>query len=196
MHFHLFHLIFHLIFHPMESFCYMAKRTRLPKEACVHLMDVLRKGGYRSPGTLARVLLEALVFDEGKLSSDTFYGQKAGAAGTYTKTRDALVKDEFISVIEPNGRLIPKQRLKPYVDEAKKQTHASVSFVVDYVDSKVKSVADDVQDLKAQIHQIYELLAELKRLQAPPPSAEAQARSGEIAEELQTLMLCAHWAGI
>jgi len=49
-------------------------------------------------------------------------------------------------------------------------------------------VADDVQDLKAQIHQINALLSELRLLQAPPPNAAAQIRSGEIVEELDALM--------
>lgn len=166
----------------------MAKRTRLSKDACIHLMDVLRKGGYKSPGTVARVFLEAIIFDDGKLNSDTFYQQKAGAMGTFTKVRDALVKDGFIAVMEPSGRILPKKRMIPYVEEAKKQTQASVSFVVEYVDSRVKSVVDDVQDLKAQVHEIRFLLTELKRLQAPPPSEEAQKRSAEIAERLDLLM--------
>ncbi len=54
--------------------------------------------------------------------------------------------------------------------------------------TEFSKMADDVQDLKSQMHRINALLAELRILQAPPPDAAAQIRSGEIADELTALM--------
>lgn len=166
----------------------MAKRTRLPKDSYVRLMDVLRKTGYENPGSLARVLLESLVFDDGKLTSEVFYHQKAGSKGTFTKVRDSLVKDGFILVLEPSGKILAKTRLKLYADEAMKQTQASVGFVVDYVSSKVKVVENEVLDLKSQIAEIRELITQIKKLQAPPPTMAAQELTAKLTGRLESLL--------
>lgn len=166
----------------------MAKRTRLPKDSCTRFMDVLRKSRYTNPGTLARVVLESIIFDDGRFSSDIFYSQNAGLKGSFTRVRDALVKDEFISLMEPSGKIVPKTRLKPYVEDAKKQTQASVGFVVDYVDSKVRDVENDVKNLKSEMKEIRLLIAEIQRLQAPPPSAQAQEETAKLTIRLQELL--------
>lgn len=166
----------------------MAKRTRLQKDSCTRLMDVLRKSKYSNPGILARVVLESIIFDDGRFSSDIFYSQNAGVKGSFTKVRDALVKDEFISVMEQTGKIIPKNRLKPYIEEAKKQTQASVGFVVEYVDAKVRDVENDVKNLKSEMHEIRLLVTEIQRLQAPPPSAQAQEETAKLTIRLQELL--------
>jgi hypothetical protein len=45
-----------------------------------------------------------------------------------------------------------------------------------------------VQDIKANIHEIREILAKLKRLQAPPLSIEAQEKSANRTDWLEKLM--------
>lgn len=168
----------------------MARRTRLPKESYKRLMDVLDKARYEKPGTLARILLEAIIFDDGKLSASHFYLENAGPQGSFSKTRQKLINDEFISLNELNGRISAKQRLKPYIIHAEKPFPASIKYVnenIEIVNSRVDKVVDDVQDLKFQVNEIKDLLAELKRLQAPPPSEEAQRKSAVIAHRLNAI---------
>jgi hypothetical protein len=181
----------------------MAKKTRVSAREYKPLRDAFYNAKYASSGVLARLLLEAFLFEDGDINADWFVRERVCSKGAFSKLRERLVHDGWLHFRADTKRYFPGVRLKPHLDavkEAKAVTFADIerkadkSEIAELDDKKADKsalarVADDVQDLKAQIRQIYELIAELKRLQAPPPSAEAQARSGEIAEELQTLML-------
>lgn len=181
----------------------MAKKTKVSGKEARNLRSALCYAKYQSPGILARLLLEAFLYEDGDINADWFVRERACTKGNFSRLRERLVNDNWIHFRDDTKRYFPGLRLRSHIDAVKKikaVTFADIEHKADKSEiaelhekkadkSALARVVDDVQDLKAQIRQIYELLAELKRLQAPPPSAEAQVRSGEIAEELQTLML-------
>jgi hypothetical protein len=189
----------------------MAKKTRVSVKEYKNLRDALYNAEYKSSGVLARLLLEAFIFEDGDINADWFVREKVCLKGSFSKIRDRLVRDRWLHFRDDTKKYFAGVRLKPYIDAVKalkNVTFADLERKADReeVDKKADKealvqldakkvdktefarMADDVQDIKAQIHQINELLAELKILQAPPPNAAAQLRSGEIAEELDALM--------
>jgi hypothetical protein len=181
---------------------FMAKKTRISVQEYRPLKDAFCNAKYSSPGILARLLLEAFIYEDADINSEWFVREKACTKGNFSKLRDRLVHDSWLHFREDTKKYFPGTRLRPHLQVLK--ASKAVSFldlekkadkdeIKDLDSRKVDKkdfarMADDVQDLKAQIHQINALLAELKILQAPPPSAAAQIRSGEIVEELDVLM--------
>jgi hypothetical protein len=180
----------------------MAKKTRVSVKEYKNLRDALYNANYKSSGVLARLLLEAFLFEGGDINAEWFVREKACLKGAFTKLRDRLVDDNWLHFREDTKCYFPGFRLRTHLDTLKAAKAVTFADLESKADRKelasldarkvdrveFAKVADDVQDLKAQVHQINALLAELKRLQAPPPNAAAQIRSGEIAEELDVLM--------
>jgi len=189
----------------------MAKKTRISAKEYKPLRDAFYNAKYLSSGVLARLLLEAFIFEDGDIHADWFVRERACKKGNFTKLRDRLVTDNWLHFRDDTKRYFPGVRLKPHLDavkalkavtfadlerkadrteladlDARKADVASLDAKADR--SELARVVDDVQDLKAQIHQINMLMAELKRLQAPPPSAAAQLRSDEIVDEINGIM--------
>jgi hypothetical protein len=187
----------------------MAKSTRVSRAEYKNLAEALgnaKRSGkvveYSAPAVLARVLLEAFLYEDGDINADWFVREKACNKGGFTKLRDRLVKDGWLHFREDTKRYFAGTRLRSHLDTVKSSKSVTFSDLERKADKEELAsldarkvdriefarVADDVQDLKAQMNEIRELLAELKRLQAPPPSAEAQQRSAELTERLETLM--------
>jgi len=157
----------------------------------------------KSYSALATLVLDTALKNSGYLPKESYYGsvferpeltykdwieqlKRAGVFMPYKDEDKAMEKSDWI-------RFRPGPISLPYINKEKAHQEEMASMrdlheAEARMSKKVARVADDVQDLKAQIHQINLLLAELKRLQAPPPNAAAQLRSGEIAEELDVLM--------
>lgn len=182
---------------------YMAKKTRVSAQEYRNLKDAFCHAKYQSPGILARVLIEAFLFEDGDINADWFVREKVCLKGNFSKVRERLVADQWLHFREDSKRYFPGVRLKPHLDavkEAKAVTFADLERKADKeelanLDARkvdrveFAKVADDVQDLKAQMHEIREILAALKRLQAPPPSAEAQEQSAKLTDRLGALLL-------
>lgn len=180
----------------------VAKKMRVSAQESRNLRSALSFAKYESPGVIARLLLEAFVFEDGDINAEWFVREKACTKGSFTKLRDRLVKDGWLHFREDTKRYFAGTRLRSHVDvvkSAKTVTFADLEFKADKeelarLDAKkvdrieFAKVADDVQDLKAQMHEIHEIIAELKRLQAPPPSVEAQEQSAKLTERLENLM--------
>lgn len=189
----------------------VAKLVRVSAQESRNLRSALSFAKYSSPGILARLLLEAFLFEDGDIHAEWFVRERACTKGSFTKLRDRLGADNWLHFRDDTKRYFPGVRLKPHLDavkaskavtfadlerkadrselaalDARKADLASLDAKADR--SELARVADDVQDLKAQIHQINMLMAELKRLQAPPPSAAAQLRSDEIVDEINGIM--------
>ena len=180
----------------------MAKKTRVSAREYKPLRDAFYNAKYPCSGILGRLLLEAFLFEDGDIHAEWFVREKACRKGTFTKLRERLVADNWLHFRDDTKRYFPGVRLKPHLEIVKAAKAVTFSDLERKADkSEIASlearkvdriefakVADDVQDLKAQIHQINALLSELRILQAPPPNAAAQIRSGEIVEELDALM--------
>lgn len=181
---------------------YMAKRTRVSAQEYRNLKAAFCHAKYQSPGVLARLLLEAFLYEDGDINADWFLREKACTKGGFSKLRERLVRDTWLYFREDTKRYFPGVRLKPHLDavkEAKAVTFADIEKKADKeelanLDARkvdrieFAKVADDVQDLKAQMHEIHEILAKLKRLQAPPPSVEAQEQSAKLTDRLGVLL--------
>jgi SepF-like predicted cell division protein (DUF552 family) len=155
------------------------------------------------PATFATLLLEAFLENGGLIPAREYYGSEHEVKGKkYQQWVDDL---RSLGILEPYKsddlerkgddwiRFKPGKVIRDYINKEKthQQEMASMRDVYeaeDRMSKKVARVADDVQDLKAQIHRINMLMAELKRLQAPPPNAAAQLRSDEIVDEINGLM--------
>lgn len=180
----------------------MAKKTRVSVKEYKNLRDALYNANYQSSGVIARLLIEAFIFENGDITADWFVREKACTKGGFTKLRDRLMKDGWLHFREEMKRYFAGKRLRPYLESVKLAKAVTFSDLERKADkeelaildarkvdrSEFAKVADDVQDLKAQVHQLHALLEELRRLQAPPPNAAAQARSGEIVEEIDSIM--------
>lgn len=180
----------------------VAKKMRVSAQESRNLRSALSFAKYDAPGVVARLLLEAFVFEDGDINAEWFVREKACTKGGFTKLRDRLVKDGWLHFREDSKRYFAGSRLRHHLDvvkSAKAVTFADLERKADKEElaildarkvdrSEFAKVADDVQDLKAQVHQLHALLEELRRLQAPPPNAAAQARSGEIVEEIDSIM--------
>jgi SepF-like predicted cell division protein (DUF552 family) len=157
----------------------------------------------KSYSALATLLLDIALKNSGYLPKESYYGSPFEQAGrTY---KDWIAQLKRAGVLAPFKdedqeseksdwiRFKPGPVTLPYVNKEKAHQEEMASMrdlheSEDRMLKKVARVADDVQDLKAQIHQINLLMAELKRLQAPPPNAAAQLRSDEIVDEINGIM--------
>lgn len=180
----------------------MAKRTRISAKEYKPLRDAFYNAKYPSSGVLARLLLEAFIFEDGDIHADWFVRERACTKGTFTKLRDRLMADNWLHFRDDTKRYFPGVRLKQHLDAVKALKAVTFSDLERKADKdelasldarkvdrlEFAKVADDVQDLKAQMHEIHEILAELKRLQAPPPSAEAQQQSAKLTDRLGVLL--------
>ena len=180
----------------------MAKKTRISAKEYKPLRDAFYNAKYSSSGVLARVLLEAFIFEDGDIHADWFVREKACTKGSFTKLRDRLVADNWLHFREDTKRYFAGTRLRPHLDAVKSAKAVTFSDLERKADKdelasldarkvdriEFTKVADDVQDLKAQMHEIQEIIAEIKRLQAPPPTIEAQEESARLAERLEKIM--------
>lgn len=191
-----------------EVLLFMAKRTRVSKAESKNLAAALSRAKkqkiheYSSPAVLARLLLEAFVFEDADINAEWFVREKACGKGSFSKLRDRLVHDGWLHFREENKRYFAGTRLRSYVEALKSVKAVTFSDLERKADKdelasldarkvdriEFTKVADDVQDLKAQMHEIHEIIAEIKRLQAPPPSVAAQEESARLAERLEKLM--------
>ena len=174
----------------------MAKITRIKYANYKKLKDCLDKKFDNAP-RLARVLLEAFLFEDGQITSDWFVKEKLCLKGDFTAIRKRLIQSEWLVFREDTRRYLAGKRLQPYILELESRRFAPLSdfrVLENLVSQKadhaaLAKVVDDVQDLRSQVAQIQKILLELRILQAPPPSAAAQRRSAELTEQLSHLLL-------
>jgi len=172
----------------------MAKMTRIKYSEYKKLKDVLAKEGFAAASKTARVVLEAFLYEDGRITSEWFVREKLCAKGQFTELRGRLIKRNWLKFREDTKRYLPGTRLHPYLKELESSRFVTVAQFRDLEQNtsadrtELHRVVDDVQDLKAQMYEVKALLAELKRLQAPPPSLEAQIKSAEITERLGRIL--------
>ena len=180
----------------------MAKKTRISSDEIRNLRVALHKAKYASATVVARLLVEAFLYEDGDIKADWFVRERACTKGSFTKLRDRLVSDNWLHFREDTKRYFAGTRLYPHLDAMKSAKSVTFSDLERKADREelasldarkvdrieFTKVADDVQDLKAQMHEIHEIIAEIKRLQAPPPSVAAQEESARLAERLEKLM--------
>jgi len=134
----------------------MAKRTRISAKECNNLRVALASGKYSSPGVLARLLLEAFLYEDGDINADWFVREKTCTKGGFTKLRDRLAKDGWINFREDTKKYFAGVRLRnnlEAVKAAKAVTFADLERKADKSALDLKADKSDL-DLKADRNEI------------------------------------------
>jgi hypothetical protein len=160
---------------------FMAKKTRISAREYKPLRDAFYNAKYSSSGVLARLLLEAFLYEDGDVNSDWFVREKACTKGSFTKIRDRLVKDNWLHFREDSKKYFPGVRLRPHLDTVK------ASKAVTFSDLERKANKSDIEDLEARkadkstVDEIKNSKADRSELQ------DLKVRMNEIAEAVQIL---------
>jgi len=187
----------------------MAVKTRVSGQESKNLRNALCYAKYRFSGVVARLLLEAFLYEDGDIKADWFVREKACTKGTFTKLRDRLVADNWLHFRDDTKRYFAGTRLKPHLDvvkAAKAVTFADIerkadrselaeldarkadkSEVVDLENRKADR--DELQDLKARMNEIAEAVQMLQIASAPPDSVVKQEIRKEVTNKLGQLAL-------
>lgn len=178
----------------------MAKIVRVTSNESDLLMRCLKRRDFPKPSVLARLMIETWAFEDGHVNAEWWVREGVCAKGEFTKLRTRLMNDSWIIFREDTKRYLPGIKLRPYLERFEQSRTATIadlnrfSFRIDSLEEKkadkndLKEVKDEVRDIKAQMNEIREILAELHRLQAPPPSLEAQQKSAELTIRLGSLL--------
>jgi hypothetical protein len=188
----------------------MAKFTRLTKIEYQNLMKAFSKADYKSPGILARILLEAFIFED--INSEWFVRERACTKGDFTKLRDRLIKEQWIHFREDSKRYFPGVRLKPHLDIIKESKAATLADI-EAMDAKKADRSDlkDINDQKADkselertkadleitksrlfkternVQQIAEAIRDLQEAMSPPDTPEKRKLREERAHKIAAL---------
>jgi hypothetical protein len=188
----------------------MAKKTRITRieslplaQSFSHAKRNLKITEYKSPGILARILLEAFIFEDGNITSEWLLREKVCTKGSFTRLRDRLIKDQFLHFREDTLRYFPGIRLKPHLDVIKESKNASLADI-ETMDAKkadrselrdldnkkadkadITELREDIRDIRAQLHQLFQKLDECNQ---PPPSEEKQEEARLISKQIRGLL--------
>ena len=187
----------------------MAKKTRISAKEYKPLRDAFYNAKYPSSGVLARLLLEAFIFEDGDIHADWFVRERACTKGSFTKLRDRLVADNWLHFREDAKRYFAGVRLKQHLDVVKAlkavtfsdlerkadrselaeldERKADKSEILDLENRKADR--DELQDLKARMNEIAEAVQMLQIASAPPDSVVKQEIRKEVTNKLGQLAL-------
>lgn len=167
----------------------MAKKTRVSVKEYKNLRDALYGAKYESSGVVARLLLEAFVFEDGDINADWFFREKACSKGNFTKLRDRLVKDNWLHFREDTKRYFPGIRLKPHLEMVKATkavTFSDLERKADKSDLEKKADKSEIavlQEQKADRSELEETKIKLEE------TSKAMAKIADAVRDLQEAML-------
>lgn len=176
---------------------FMAKKTRISAREYKPLRDAFYNAKYPSSGVLARLLLEAFLYEDGDINADWFMREKACNKGGFTKIRDRLVYDNWLHFREDTKRYFPGTRLRPHLDivkSAKAVTFADLERKADKSDLELKADKADVYDLnerKADRSELDELRQRMTKFEDLASRLEAATRDPITNDKLAAQKKCA-----
>lgn len=185
----------------------MAKKTRISGQESKNLRNAFCNAKYSSPGVLARLLIEAFIYEDGDIHADWFVREKACTKGSFTKLRDRLMADNWLHFRDDTKRYFPGVRLKQHLEAVKASKAVTFSDLERKADrseladldarkadkSEVldlqsrKADRDEVQDLKARMNEIAEAVQKLQAASLPPDNDEKKEIRQEITRKLGQL---------
>jgi hypothetical protein len=187
----------------------MAKTTRISKlesknlaEAIGHAKRSRKVAEYVSPVVVARLLLEAFIYEDGNINSEWFVREKACPFGKFTKLRDRLIADQWIHFREDSRRYFAGVRLQPYLDVLKETKTASIAQLE--VFSLQKADKSEIHDLdlkkadkaeleirlaetNSRIDAIAVAVRELQDAMIPPDTPDKKATRENSAQKIAAL---------
>jgi hypothetical protein len=180
----------------------MAKKTRISYLEAKNLSNCFSHAKYRSPCILARLLLEAFIFDDGNITSDWFVREKVCLKGAFTRLRERLIKEQWLHFRDDSKRYFPGSRLKPHLDglkEMKLVTQAQFERLNDQkadrselliLDEKKVDKADlevRLAETNSRINAIAVAVRELQDAMLPPDTPEKKAVRERSAKKIALL---------
>lgn len=163
----------------------MAIKTRISGRESKNLRNALCYAKYSFSGVLARVLLEAFLYEDGDINSDWFVREKACTKGAFTRLRDRLVKDGWLHFRDDSKRYFPGIRLRPHLEAVKS------AKAVTFADLELKADRDEL-DLKADRSELAQKAdrSELEETRARlEETNRAMAKIADAVRDLQEAML-------
>jgi hypothetical protein len=180
----------------------MAKKTRVSALEYKSLKDAFVHAVYPAPARLARLLLEAFIYEDGNINSEWFVREKACSNGKFTKLRDRLIADNWIYFREDSRRYFVGVRLQPHIEVLKENKTATLAQLEAFSLQKAdKSEIYDLDLKKADKAELEQRLAETnKRIDAiaiavrelqdamiPPDTPEKRATREHSARKIAAL---------
>lgn len=175
----------------------MAKTTKITAKEANALGLALRRSGFSRHIVLARLLIEAWVWENGQINSDWFVQEGACLKGKFSNLRNSLVKQGWIYFNESTYRYIPSKKLLPYIQKFEKLHSACIADLMSVrsdLELKIASKADqteinalrdDIKDIRAQLNLLF---ARLDACNAPPPDAAKQEEARVLTHQIRALL--------
>ena len=180
----------------------MPKDTRLSKKECDSLRTMLYRRGYSAPLVLSRLLLEALLFDDGKFASETFISTRVCGRGKFSALRTKLQNDGFISFNDDSlrhSKYFAGPQILPYLKtlKDKHQSFATNKRVDELlaskadksVEIKVEALQKDNAEMKARLCKVEEAVKDLIASEEPPITEEKKKAGVNAKQRLAQLAL-------
>lgn len=190
----------------------MAKTTRVSRaeyrnlaEALGNAKRVRKVAEYSAPAVIARLLLEAFLYEDANINSEWFVREKACLSGKFTKLRDRLIADQWIYFREDSKRYFVGVRLKPHIEVLRKSKTASLAQLeeldskkADKIDlkelddrkadrSELEMTRMQLEKTNAKVEEIAIAVAELQAAMLPPDSANKQEIRTRSAQKIASL---------
>ena len=172
----------------------MAKTMRVSAQESRNLRSALSFAKYVSPGVVARLLLEAFIFEDGHINAEWFVREKACTKGRFTKLRERLVSDNWIYFREDTKRYFPGVRLKLHiasVKSAKSVTFADLEHKADRSELEKKADRSELEETKTRLEEtnramakIADAVRDLQEAMLPPDDKEKKLRREAAAREI------------
>lgn len=153
------------------------------------LQLALKKSGVEKHGKCATILLEAFLEDSGRLLASKVSSRGLCLEGEFGKWRKDLIDRGWLVWSESQsdkGCYAPGKRLLYYINKEKLATKELITR--DQILLKEDAATrDEVQDLKARMNRIEEVVQQLQRAILPPDTEEKRLARIEAAEKLAFL---------
>jgi len=143
---------------------------------CVYqaLRKALERSDVRQAGATSTLFLEAFLEDSGRLTASKVVSRGLCNEGEFSVWRKQLVDKGWLvwsEIQNDNGQYFPGKKLMPYINKEKIVSREIVTK--DEVLSKSEAATkDEVQDLKARMNRIEEVVQQLQKAVLPPDTEE------------------------
>ncbi len=119
-------------------------KYRISSKETQKLRAALCFAKYKSPGILARILIDAFIFEDGNINAELFVNTKVCEKGLFSQLRDKLIKDEWLCFRRDSHRYSPGIRLQPHLEMLKSQKVATLA------DLELKADLSELKELDAK----------------------------------------------
>jgi hypothetical protein len=165
----------------------------MPKKRSFSVYQALRKAFERSEvvqsGSAATLFLEAFLEDSGRLTASKVVSRGLCNEGEFSVWRKHLIEKGWLVWSETQsdkGQYFPGKKLIPYINKEKIISKEIVTR--DEVLSKAEAATkDELQDLKARMNRIEEVVQDLQKAVAPPDTEEKRIAREKAALRLEQL---------